>query len=209
MLDDYALMARAALAIYEASGDEALVQQAAAWVEVVETHFLDADSGVWYFTADDAEALIVRTLSLTDNATPNGNGVMLDVLARLWRITGDSRWRDRLDRAGLAFSHQVSRNFFPLATALNAMAFDMAGLDIVIVGDPGDSGTALLIDAALTAGPDRLLQVISPDQVLPDGHPAAGKGRVDGQAAAYLCRQMVCGLPITDPAELVKDLREG
>jgi uncharacterized protein YyaL (SSP411 family) len=41
---------------------------------------------------------------------------------------------------------------------------------------------------------------------LPDGHPAAGKSLVGGQAAAYVCRGRACSLPITDAAELAKAL---
>ena len=209
MRDDHACMARAALALHEATGDPAYVEHAARWAKVLETHFLDPQSGAYHFTADDAEALIVRTLDLGDNATPNGNGVMIDVLSRLWRLTGDAAWRERLDALAGAFATQMTKNFFPVATAMNAMAYDMAGLDIVVVGDRAEPETEALITAAARhAGPDRLLQPVDPAAELPEGHPAKGKGLVDGRPAAYLCRQMVCGLPLTDPAPLVKELAE-
>ena len=57
--------------------------------------------------------------------------------------------------------------------------------------------------------PNRILQVVAADEALPEGHPAAGKGQVDGLATAYLCRGMTCSLPITDPARLATALDAG
>ena len=52
--------------------------------------YRDNDGGGYFFTADDADALIVRTKTAIDNATPSGNGTMVGVLARLWHLTGDT-----------------------------------------------------------------------------------------------------------------------
>jgi uncharacterized protein YyaL (SSP411 family) len=66
-LDDYANMARAAVALYEATGNGAYVDTAIDWVDVIDTHYWDEDGGGYFFTADDAEALIIRTKSAADN----------------------------------------------------------------------------------------------------------------------------------------------
>lgn len=209
ILDDYAAMSRGALALYEATGDSSYIERAQGWVTIVEARFRDPASGAWYFTADDAEALIVRTLTLSDNATPNGNGLMLDVLSRLWRLTGDAAYRALFDRAMAAISGQVSRNFFPIASSLNAIAYDMAALDVVVMGDPEDPGTVALIDAVREAGPDRLLLQVLPDSDLPGSHPAHGRRLQNGKPTAWVCREMVCGLPMTDPVSLAEQLRAG
>ncbi|MFP3422389.1 hypothetical protein R0K19_23755, partial [Bacillus sp. SIMBA_161] len=49
---------------------------------------------------------------------------------------------------------------------------------------------------------DRLITVVAPDEALPEGHPAAGKGLVDGRPAAYVCRAMTCQPPVTAPQDL-------
>ena len=83
MLDDYAQMARAALILFEVTGRQDYFDQAVDWVKTADQHYWDGQSGGYFFTADDAQDLIVRTKSAIDNATPSGNGIMVEVLARL------------------------------------------------------------------------------------------------------------------------------
>ena len=54
--------------------------------------------------------------------------------------------------------------------------------------------------------PNRVLSVIAPGESPPDGHPATGKGQIDGVATAYVCVGTVCSLPLTDPAALADAL---
>ena len=79
-LDDYANMARAAVSLYEVTGNGAYIDTAIDWIHVIDTHYWDDAGGGYFFTADDAEALIIRTKSASDNATPAGNSVIACVL---------------------------------------------------------------------------------------------------------------------------------
>ena len=91
-LDDYAEMARAALALAEATGDDAYVGWAQAWVAVLDTHYWDAAEGGYFYAPDDGEANISRTKTAHDAATPAGNGTMVGVLARLHHLTGEAAY---------------------------------------------------------------------------------------------------------------------
>ena len=198
-LDDYAAMARAALALHEATGDAACLARAEAWVAALDAHYWDADGGGYFLTADDAEALIVRTKSADDDATPSGNGLAADLLARLALITGEARYRDRADALIAAFSGQIGRNFFPLATLMNASEMLQQGAQVAIAGERGSDDTAALLDAAFRApAVARVIAVAEPGTELPPSHPAHGKGQVDGKAAAYVCVGQTCSLPVTD-----------
>ncbi|HET8729303.1 MAG TPA: thioredoxin domain-containing protein, partial [Alphaproteobacteria bacterium] len=202
-LDDYANMSRAALALYEATGDGAYLETARGWAEDVERHYRDAERGGYFFTAEDAEALIVRTKTAYDNPTPSGNGTMLGVLARLFHLTGEARYAERAEAVVQAFAGELTRNFFPLATFLNNAAFWRNALQVVIVGDRRAEETRPLLRAVLDRSlPDRLLLVVPPGEALPQDHPASGKGQVDGRPTAYVCRQMTCAAPVTEAAAL-------
>ena len=54
--------------------------------------------------------------------------------------------------------------------------------------------------------PNRVVLTLPPGGSLPAGHPASGKGLVDGKPAAYVCEGPVCSLPVTDPESLLETL---
>jgi len=203
MLDDLANMARAALALFEATGEGAYLDRARGWADEADRHHRDPAGGGYFLAADDAERLIVRTKSAADAATPSGNGTMTGVLARLWHLTGEASYRDAADGLASAFAGEVARNFFPLATLLTGTELLYGAVQVVVVGDPADPASRALRRAVLDlALPDRVLVSVTPGADLPPGHPAAGKGMVGGRPAAYVCRGMACAPPATTPAEL-------
>jgi uncharacterized protein YyaL (SSP411 family) len=59
--------------------------------------FFDKEKGGFYLTAADAEPLIARPKEVYDAAMPSGNSVAALVLGRLWRLTGETVWRDFFD----------------------------------------------------------------------------------------------------------------
>lgn len=206
-LDDYANMCRAAITLYEVTSEDAYLDQAKRWIESLNRHYWDDIGGGYFFTADDAEALIVRTKHANDNATPAGNAVVAGVLARLYYLTGEDVYRRRTEAVIGAFAGEVASNFFPLTTLFNASEFLQNAAQVVIVGDRNDPGTAALREAAFTtSAPNKLVATLSPDAALPVSHPAHGKGQSDGKPTAYVCIGPTCSLPLTSPDALVDAL---
>jgi len=196
--------------LHEATGRAAYLSQAETWLGVLDRHYWDPAAGGYFLTADDTPDLILRTKTAYDNAVPAGNATLLGVLARLFYLTGRTAFRERADALAAAFSGELARNFFPLASFLNAAELLIAADQLVIVGRRGEADTdALLATVARHCLPNRVLQVIAPGEALPDGHPAAGKGQADGKATAYLCRGPSCSLPLTDAAALAAALSAG
>lgn len=209
-LDDYADMAAGALALFETTGKAAYLAQAEAWAETLDRHYWDGENGGYFLTADDTPDLILRSKTAYDSAVPSGNGAMLAVLARLFYLTGKPAYRTRAEALAAAFSGELQRNFFPLATLLNSAELLLRADQVVIVGGRETPATAALIKAVTDRClPNRILQVIAPGETLPEGHPAAGKGQKDNQPTAYVCHGPSCSLPITAPASLALALGGG
>lgn len=208
MLDDYANMSRAALALYSATGEAVYLEQATTWCDLVHTLYWDTGQGGYFFTASDAENLILRTTSVTDTATPSGNGVMLDVMARLYHVTGEARWQERCDALLSRLGTDALRQFPHTCCALNAFELYANGLQVVIIGAHGAPETDALLEVIrTTSSPTLILSVVEDASTLPTSHPAAGKTAVDGAATAYVCRGPVCQPPVTSAADLKSALR--
>jgi uncharacterized protein YyaL (SSP411 family) len=205
-LDDHANLARAATLLYEATGKTDHLTYAERLVEAANAWYWDKTGGGYFFTAEDANDLITRTKHAHDNATPSGNGVMAQVLTRLYHHTGKDAYRDRAAAVIASFSGEVQRNFFPLSTLLNATELMERALQVVIVGRFQDNGPLVRTVGAAASLPNLVLQLIEPGRALAEGHPARGKGMIDGKPTAYVCEGPVCSAPLTDPAALGADL---
>ncbi|MBM3518580.1 MAG: thioredoxin domain-containing protein [Alphaproteobacteria bacterium] len=207
LLEDYGAMARAALALYEATGAPTYLDNAARWVRVCDSRFWDAAHGGYFQTPDDGDQLIVRVRHAADNATPAGNGLMLGVLARLHLLTGEPAYRTRAMALAAGFLGELDGHFIGLATLMNNVEVLNRPIQIAIVAGNAAADTVALLAAAHNASlPYRSVHVLDPDSALPDWHPGAGKRAVAGRATAYVCVGMTCSLPVTGPTELLAAL---
>jgi uncharacterized protein len=206
ILDDYANMSRAALALHEATSDAHYLDHARNWIAVVIRHYWDPRGG-FFFTADDAEHLIARAKNALDQPNPSGNGTLAAAMARLYYLTGDDDYRLRAQATLEAFGGEVRRHIFSHATLLNAAELLAKGVQIVIIGKRGETDTEALLRAAFGIDlPNRIVNVVAPSAALPQRHPAAGKVQVNNRATAYVCEGPVCSLPLVDPPTLSADL---
>jgi len=203
-LDDYANMARAGIALCEATGEMHFLDEAKALIGVLDRHFADAEAGGYFITADDAADLIVRNKHCHDNAVPAGNGTLVGIFARLWVLTGEAAWHDKARRQVAAFAGELDGNFIPLMTLLNGYELLHSATELVIVGELDDPAAEALRRAVYGKSlPNKIVRRLASGTKLLPSHPAAGKGLVGGKPALYVCRNMTCEAPVTDPARLV------
>ncbi|WP_372057514.1 thioredoxin domain-containing protein [Tistrella bauzanensis] len=209
LVDDYAAMILAAIALDQAARDDdggRRLALARGWADTVERHHA-ASGGGYHMTADDGEVLPVRSRPAADNALPSGNGLMAQALARLFLATGDDTYAARARATIAAFSADADQNPFGIASLLVASLLLDTADQVVIAGPAGAPETEALWRAAAASGRPLLdLRRIDPTTPLPAGHPATGKAMVDGRATAYHCQGTRCGLPIHDPAALAAAL---
>jgi uncharacterized protein len=207
VLDDYANMSRAALALFSATADSSYLEQARDWVKICNMHYWDDRAGGYFFTADDAEALLVRTKQAMDSPNPSGNGTMIEVLARLYYLTGDDLYRARAEAEMAAFAGEPQRNIFGLATLLNGCELLQRAAQIVVIGTPDADDTKAMLRAVHGASvPNKVLSVLASGAELPENHPAWSKQSIGGHATAYICEGTVCSPPITDASTLATAL---
>jgi uncharacterized protein YyaL (SSP411 family) len=199
---DYAAMARAALALHASTLDDDYVTTAQTLAATARAHHWDASAATYFLSADDAEALIIRPKSTTDEATPSATSLMAQNLVRLWRLTGDDRYRADVDAIMEASGAAVANNLFASAGLLNALDLRLGATDVVIVTPDAVSPDVLLAAVRFRWTPNVVLSTHTGAANLPPDHPASEKVAVEGRATAYVCRGETCSLPVTEPTAL-------
>ena len=201
--DDYADMAKAAVQLWEVTGEERFVSAAKNWVRTLDTHFWNAQLGGYCFNADDAEPLFIRPRMLFENPAPAANGTMVTVLTRLALITGDTNYMSRASTQAVTFGSEANRVVNGSATFLAGFEYLANSLIILVVGHKGNHRTQDLVRTVWGKPmPNGLVVQIEPGDALPQGHPATGKGMVGGQPTAYIVQLGNVSEGITDPAML-------
>jgi uncharacterized protein YyaL (SSP411 family) len=198
LASDFAAMIRAAIALHEATGDHALLEQALIWQRALDAHYADRDTGGYYWSADDAGDLLLRPHSTADDATPNPNSVAAQNLVRLAVLSGDDKWRDRADRLMETIISASAQNLLGHVALLNALDLRLRGAEIVVTGLESDA----LVQAALKLPfIDRVVLRAPTANALPLTHPARDKIAA-APNAAFVCVGERCSLPVTDPAQI-------
>ncbi|HEX3673353.1 MAG TPA: thioredoxin domain-containing protein, partial [Rhizomicrobium sp.] len=206
--DDYAQMAYAALALYDATGEKHYLEHAQGWVKVLDKHFWDSRRGGYFTGADDDEPLIMRVRMAADQSHTSANGTMVSVLAHLYLMTGDMHYRDRSNAVLQAFAGDIGDRFMAFGAYLNGLDTVMSNLQIVIVGARGNAKTQELIAAVRGRSlPSATLIVADPGEKYADPHPAFGKTMQGGVPTAYICQYQNCSAPITSPVALSQMLQ--
>jgi uncharacterized protein YyaL (SSP411 family) len=201
LASDFAAMIRAALTLYEATGQGTYLDRALIWQRALDRNYANAETGTYYLTAADAEGLVIRPASTADEATPNHNAVAAQNLVRLAVLAGDDAWRDKADRLIAAIAPLATENLYMHMALLNAVDLRLRAAEIVVTGE-GVLAETLLTAARRRSPLDRIvLHAASPDS-LSQAHPARTKIAAATAPQAFVCVGETCSLPVTDPAGL-------
>jgi len=190
-LEDYANVAHGLYELHVATGDLRWLRESRRLALLAVKLFADEEHGGFFLTPGDGESLVARQKDLDDNPTPSGNSMLAFVLLRLARIWGD----DELERRAAGVLRLV-RDVIPRAPS--AFGWALCALDLylatprelAIIGSPEDA----VARRALAEYDPNAVVVFGPDDAIPL---LAGKTRVDGKPALYVCERFACRAPVT------------
>ncbi len=213
-LDDYVFMTTAMLELYDATFEPKYLERAVELQQQTYELFWDTKRSGFFFTAADNEELLVRQKEIYDGAIPSGNSTAADNLVRLARLTSDSEYLERANHIFAAFSSDANQMPSAHSQLMSALQRSVGpSLEVVIAGKSGAEDTAALIATVRQAYLPQAAVLL-----VPPGKSGAAIRRlapfaesyepVEGQAAAYVCRDFTCQLPTTDPAKLKELLQE-
>jgi len=201
LASDYAAMIRAALALYEASGERAYLERALAWQRAFDAHYSDAETGAYYLSADDASDLLLRPHATADDAIPNANSLAAGNLVRLAVLAGDDAFRARADRMIEHILSANARNLFGHVALLNALDLRLTGAEIVCAGPDAEHFAQAALKLPFVG---RIVLRATSAADLPPSHPAQDKLKAVSGSAAFVCVGERCSLPLTEPAQFAE-----
>ena len=119
-LDDYAFLVHGLLTLHEATGDTRWLEASKKLTDVM-IQFHGDKKGGFYMTASDHEKLFARAKDQYDGAQPSGNSMAARNLTRLWKLTGEEKWRDEAQRTFKVFAGGMKLNGSGLAAMVQAL----------------------------------------------------------------------------------------
>jgi hypothetical protein len=211
-LEDHAFLVWGLIELYEATLDSQWLEWAYELNQVLLDKYLDEENGGFYLTSADAEEVLMRKKDLIDSALPSGNGITLLNLQQLSSILEDQKLNEEAIKQEKAFATLVDQaptgHIIFLIGLINRMG---PFYEVVIAGDKDKEETGTFLEILNKKYlPRTVYSLNSPDEEwlknqvesLPEKVPVKGK------ATVYVCKQGVCGLPLTDPDKLLEQLKE-
>ena len=201
LASDFAAMIRAALALYEATGQGGYLDRALQWQHAFEGSYANTDNGGYYLTASDAEGLVVRPGLTTDDAMPNPNALAAQNILRIASLTGDMRWLRRADRLFDGVLAGAGDNLLSHAALLNALDLRLNAAEIVVTGPDHQRFAAAALKLPFL---NRILLRAPSADALPYHHPAQAKLEAAPESAAFVCVGETCSLPVEHPDQIAE-----
>ncbi|MGH3509560.1 MAG: thioredoxin domain-containing protein, partial [Nocardioidaceae bacterium] len=197
VLEDHGCVAAGFLSLLQATGDPAWLVRAGRLLDGALERFSAPDGG-FYDTASDAQGLVARPRDPSDNASPSGLSALVHALLGYAAVTGSGRHRDAAEAAlrSVRLLAERAPRFAGWSLAAAEAALD-GPLELAVIRGPGLD--ELLPVARSTTRPGAVV-LVGPAGL--DVPLFEGRGRVADRATAYVCRNLVCERPVTEPDEL-------
>ena len=207
-LEDQVAVADGLLSLYTATFDIRWLDEVRGLLDEMLIAFWDEGRAAFFDTAADHERLVVRPQDVTDNATPSGTSMAVDVLLRAGTLLGQDSWVEKAHGTLERLAPTAAKAPLAFGRLLAALDFHLGRpVELAVIGAPAEPGTRRFLDVVRSRFFPNLLVAVGTANgsarsvpLLAD-RPAIGPG-----ATAYLCEGFACQAPTTDPAELDRQL---
>ena len=198
-LDDYAFTISAFVKLYELTFNEDWLVKARNLTEYVLLHFKDEKSGMFYFTSNSSESLIVRKMEITDNVIPASNSELANALYDLGTLLDSTSYRETAVQ--MLCNMQNSMPEYPTSYsnwAILSMKIGMPYYEIAVTGKGWQNMVAELNQSYI---PNKLLMGGE------TGNIPLLEGKFIGVATIFVCVEKSCKMPVEEVSEALKQMQ--
>jgi uncharacterized protein YyaL (SSP411 family) len=226
LLDDYAFTALACLDAYEATADLSYFKFARSIADTMIAKFYDATSGGFFDSEPPAEGkglgvLATQRKPLQDSPTPAGNPMAAIALLRLHHYTGEAGYRDKAQQTLETFAGVAEQfGIFAATYGIAVAHFLESPIQVVVIAGDGSAddrsaecAAQLQVVATAAFAFNKSTLRLTPNEAVAKNLPPALAATIpnlpqlkSGQSFAVLCSGSACQPPVSDPAELKRQL---
>lgn len=205
---DYAQMIKAALNLYNSTGNKNYVNDAIKWTEALNEDFWCEEFGGYFITGKNRKDVIIRGKTGADEAAPNGNAIMMSNLMALYLLTNEESYREKAKKIVQCFGNAIAKNIFSHVSLLAGSIDILAAAHIVIIKTEKEDTIADEMIRAIKQAPVSgiIIQSIEQTETLPENSPIKEKKLVGDKTTAYICVGQTCQPPVTNKKELIENL---
>lgn len=195
-LDDYACCIEAYITLYEATFDEAWLQEAKRLADLVLDHFYDPETTAFYYTADTAEQLIARKQEIMDNVIPSSTSTIVRQLYKLGLLFDVQRYTDIASQTLANVVPQMASYGSAYSNWAIQLLEEVYGCAEIALTGPDWLGMRKGLDAHYI--PNKIVLGGT------NGNLPLLTGRIGDATRAYVCQNKTCSLPVTRIDELLQ-----
>ena len=199
-LEDYATTIEGYMALYEITFDEHWLFVAKKLADYSIQHFSDSTNALFFFTSDEDNALIRRTIESNDNVISASNSIMANNLLKLHKLFPKAGYGKRVEQMIKNVQDNFLENGQSFANWLHLLLFEHQNFyEIAVVGDRhtavGKEISGIYIPNSVLVGTKR------------EGAIELLQGRYNqAETFIYVCIEGSCKLPVTSVEQMLEQL---
>jgi uncharacterized protein len=199
-LEDYALMAEAAIELYQVTLEEKWLFFSRNLTDFAVTNFYDPEDGLFWFTGKNSHDLVSRKKEIYDNVIPSSNSVMAVVLLKLSKYLGKSNYHDMAEKMQTTMIGYVEK--YPLSFSNWADFFNMMSGNFYEVVATGRNAGEFVPEIYRNYHPARIIAGAKSKSDLP----LFQDRFVNEKTIIYVCKGNYCKKPVETVAEALEQM---
>ncbi|MBA4745878.1 MAG: thioredoxin domain-containing protein [Muricauda sp.] len=199
-LDDYATVIDAYFSLYEVTFDEKWLNLGKRLLDYSKKHFFDEASGMFFYTSDEDQSLIRRTIEVDDNVISSSNSIMVINLYKFHKLYPKEPYGTMSEQMLKNVQKDFDRRAQGFANWLHLVLFQNHDFyEIAILGEDykslGQQIGKEYVPNSILAGSRK------------EGNLELLKNRENpNKTLVYVCIEGACKLPVTKAEEALKQL---
>lgn len=201
-LEDYASVIEAYLALYEVTFDEKWLNHSKKLLDYTKLHFLDKESGMFFFTSDEDDSLIRRSIETSDNVISASNSIMAKNLLKFHKLFPEEDYGELAKQMLKNVQENFDESAQGYANWMHLVLYENQNFyEIAIVGENyknlGKEISSNYLPNSILVGSEK------------EGSVDLLKNRYnEGQTLIYVCIEGACKLPVSSSKEVLEQLKD-